>query len=53
MSLEKAHADVRAKLQMEQKLRRQAEMGQDEAEAKCRELEGSLLALREDCDAAH
>jgi chromosome segregation ATPase len=52
-SLEKAHADVRAKLQMEQKLRRQAEMAQDEAEDRCRELEGSLAVLREDCDTAH
>ena len=52
-SLEKSHADLRAKLQMEQTLRRQAEMSQDEAEAKCRELEGTILALRDDCDAAH
>ena len=30
-----------------------AEMGQDEAEARCREAEGLVEGLREDCDAAH
>ena len=34
-------------------MRRQAEQAQDELEAKYREAEGSLLAIREECDAVH
>lgn len=52
-SLEKALTDTRHKLELEQKARRMAEMGQDEAEARCREAEGLVEGLREDCDAAH
>jgi len=52
-SLEKALSESRAKLKEEQKLRRQAEQVQDELEAKYREAEGSLLAVREECDAVH
>jgi hypothetical protein len=45
--------DTRHKLEQEQKLRRQAEELQDEAEARFREAEGKLVVLKEDCDAAH
>jgi kinesin family protein C2/C3 len=40
-------------LKEEQKLRRQAEQAQDEMEAKYREAEGSLSAIRDECDAVH
>ena len=52
-ALEKALSESRSKLKEEQKLRRQAEQAQDELEAKFREAEGSLLAVREECDAVH
>ncbi len=52
-SLEKALSDSRAKLKVEQKLRRQAEQDQDELEAKYREVEGNLLSIRDECDAVH
>jgi kinesin family protein C2/C3 len=52
-ALEKALSESRNKLKEEQKLRRQAEQAQDEVEAKFRESEGSLLAVREECDAVH
>lgn len=52
-ALEKALSESRNKLKEEQKLRRQAEQAQDELEAKFREAEGSLLAVREECDAVH
>lgn len=52
-SLEKALSDSRAKLKVEQKLRRQAEQDQDELEAKYREVEGNLMAIRDECDAVH
>eukprot|EP00980_Cylindrotheca_fusiformis_P004607 scaffold982_cov139-Cylindrotheca_fusiformis.AAC.20 len=52
-ALEKALSESRSKLKEEQKLRRQAEQAQDEVEAKFREAEGSLLAVREECDAVH
>lgn len=52
-SLEKALSDSRAKLKVEQKLRRQAEQDQDELEAKYREVEGNHLAIRDECDAVH
>lgn len=52
-ALEKALSESRNKLKEEQKLRRQAEQAQDEVEAKFREAEGSLLAVREECDAVH
>jgi hypothetical protein len=52
-ALEKALSESRTKLKEEQKLRRQAEQAQDELEAKYREAEGSLLAIREECDAVH
>eukprot|EP00534_Pseudo-nitzschia_fraudulenta_P012700 CAMPEP_0201220858 /NCGR_PEP_ID=MMETSP0851-20130426/191812_1 /ASSEMBLY_ACC=CAM_ASM_000631 /TAXON_ID=183588 /ORGANISM="Pseudo-nitzschia fraudulenta, Strain WWA7" /LENGTH=1338 /DNA_ID=CAMNT_0047510597 /DNA_START=189 /DNA_END=4205 /DNA_ORIENTATION=- len=52
-SLEKALSDSRAKLKVEQKLRRQAEQDQDELEAKYREIDGNLLSIRDECDAVH
>jgi len=52
-ALEKALSESRNKLKEEQKLRRQAEQTQDELEAKFREAEGSLLAVREECDSVH
>ena len=52
-SLEKALSDSRSKLKVEQKLRRQAEQDQDDDEAKHREIEGNLAALRDECDAVH
>eukprot|EP00429_Kryptoperidinium_foliaceum_P008054 CAMPEP_0176025274 /NCGR_PEP_ID=MMETSP0120_2-20121206/12362_1 /TAXON_ID=160619 /ORGANISM="Kryptoperidinium foliaceum, Strain CCMP 1326" /LENGTH=1344 /DNA_ID=CAMNT_0017358457 /DNA_START=129 /DNA_END=4163 /DNA_ORIENTATION=+ len=52
-ALEKALSESRSKLKEEQKLRRQAEQAQDELEAKFREAEGSLIAVREECDAVH
>eukprot|EP00531_Pseudo-nitzschia_arenysensis_P016945 CAMPEP_0116135380 /NCGR_PEP_ID=MMETSP0329-20121206/11158_1 /TAXON_ID=697910 /ORGANISM="Pseudo-nitzschia arenysensis, Strain B593" /LENGTH=1340 /DNA_ID=CAMNT_0003630173 /DNA_START=206 /DNA_END=4228 /DNA_ORIENTATION=- len=52
-SLEKALSDSRAKLKVEQKLRRNAEQDQDEIEAKYREVEGNLLSIRDECDAVH
>lgn len=52
-SLEKALSDSRAKLKVEQKLRRQAESDQDDLEAKYREVEGNLLSIRDECDAVH
>jgi len=52
-ALEKALSESRSKLKEEQKLRRQAEHAQDELEAKYRETEGSLAAIREECDAVH
>jgi len=52
-ALEKALSESRSKLKEEQKQRRQAEQAQDELEAKYREAEGSLLAVREECDAVH
>jgi len=52
-ALEKALSESRLRLKEEQKLRRQAEQAQDELEATYREAEGSLLAVREECDAVH
>jgi hypothetical protein len=52
-ALEKALSESRSKLKEEQKLRRQAEQAQDELEAKYREAEGSLVAVRDECDAVH
>jgi chromosome segregation ATPase len=52
-ALEKALSESRSKLKEEQKLRRQAEQVQDELEAKYREAEGSLVAVRDECDAVH
>lgn len=52
-ALEKALSESRSKLKEEQKLRRQAEQAQDELEANFREAEGSLIAVREECDAVH
>jgi len=52
-SLEKALTDTRHKLEQESSMRRHAELAQDDSEAKCREAEGALLSLKEDCDAAH
>jgi kinesin family protein C2/C3 len=52
-ALEKALSESRNKLKEEQKHRRQAEQAQDELEAKFREAEGSLLGVREECDAVH
>ena len=52
-SLEKALAETRHKLEQEQKMRREAELAQDEAEARAREAEGTLAGLREECDEAH
>jgi len=52
-ALEKALSESRNKLKEEQKLRRQAEQSQDELEARTREAEGNLLAVKEECDAVH
>jgi len=52
-SLERALAESKAKQEAESKLRRQAELTQDEAEARAREAEGSLEALRTECDEVH
>ncbi len=52
-SLEKALGESRAKLKEEQRLRRAAEASQDDLQNKVRELQGSLAALRDECDAAH
>mmetsp|Transcript_126716 Transcript_126716/g.354767 ORF Transcript_126716/g.354767 Transcript_126716/m.354767 type:complete len:1359 (-) Transcript_126716:20-4096(-) len=52
-ALEKALSESRSKLKEEQKLRRQAEQAQDELEARYREAEGGLIAVREECDAVH
>jgi len=52
-ALEKALSESRSKLKDEQKLRRQAEYSQDELESKFREAEGTLIAVREECDAVH
>eukprot|EP00542_Grammatophora_oceanica_P001815 CAMPEP_0194062682 /NCGR_PEP_ID=MMETSP0009_2-20130614/78209_1 /TAXON_ID=210454 /ORGANISM="Grammatophora oceanica, Strain CCMP 410" /LENGTH=1363 /DNA_ID=CAMNT_0038714507 /DNA_START=39 /DNA_END=4130 /DNA_ORIENTATION=- len=52
-SLETALMDARTKLELEQKLRRQAELVADEAEARARESEGALQSVKEECDAAH
>ncbi|KAL3922853.1 MAG: hypothetical protein SGILL_001981 [Bacillariaceae sp.] len=52
-ALEKALSESRAKLKEEQKLRRQAEQAQDDLEAKYREAEGSLAAIRDETDAVH
>jgi len=52
-SLEKGLADTKHKFEEESSMRRRAELAQDESEAKCREAEGALLSLKEDCDAAH
>lgn len=52
-ALEKALSESRSKLKEEQKLRRQAEQAQDELEAKFREAEGGLIAVKEECDAVH
>jgi kinesin family protein C2/C3 len=52
-SLEKSLSDTKHKLEIEQQLRRQAELAQDEAEARAREAEAALTGLREECDQAH
>eukprot|EP00934_Nitzschia_sp_Nitz4_P003947 Nitzschia sp. Nitz4//scaffold8_size234185//67504//75292//NITZ4_001248-RA/size234185-processed-gene-0.151-mRNA-1//-1//CDS//3329559779//3937//frame0 len=52
-ALEKALSESRSKLKEEQKWRRTAEQAQDELEAKFREAEGSLIAVKEECDAVH
>eukprot|EP00529_Nitzschia_sp_RCC80_P007120 CAMPEP_0113521394 /NCGR_PEP_ID=MMETSP0014_2-20120614/44616_1 /TAXON_ID=2857 /ORGANISM="Nitzschia sp." /LENGTH=1349 /DNA_ID=CAMNT_0000419349 /DNA_START=140 /DNA_END=4189 /DNA_ORIENTATION=+ /assembly_acc=CAM_ASM_000159 len=52
-ALEKALSDSRMRLKEEQKLRRAAEQAQDDLEAKFREAEGSLIAVRDECDAVH
>lgn len=51
-SLEKALADAKAELSKEREMRRSAELAQDEAEAKARELEGTVTKLREENDDA-
>ena len=51
-SLEKALSDAKAELSKEREMRRSAELAQDEAEAKARELEGTVTKLREENDDA-
>ena len=51
-SLEKALSDANADLSKEREMRRSAELAQDEAEAKARELEGTVTKLREENDDA-
>ena len=45
--------ESRHKLKKEQKLRRQAEQDQDDAEVRHREMEQSLTGIREECDVVH
>ena len=51
-SLEKALSDAKAELSKEREMRRSAELAQDEAEAKAREMEGTVTKLREENDDA-
>ena len=52
-SLEKALTDTKSKLELEQQMRRSAELTQDEAEARMREAEGLMGTVQDECDAAH
>lgn len=52
-SLETALTETRAKVKQEQRLRRAAEQGQDEAEQRLRENEVAMQTLREENDALH
>jgi chromosome segregation ATPase len=52
-SLERALEDTQSRLELEQHLRRTAELTQDEAEARMREAEGMLASIQDECDAAH
>eukprot|EP00559_Dactyliosolen_fragilissimus_P001821 CAMPEP_0184862676 /NCGR_PEP_ID=MMETSP0580-20130426/7092_1 /TAXON_ID=1118495 /ORGANISM="Dactyliosolen fragilissimus" /LENGTH=1285 /DNA_ID=CAMNT_0027360631 /DNA_START=179 /DNA_END=4036 /DNA_ORIENTATION=+ len=52
-SLEVALGSTKSKLEKESALRREAELRQDEAEARARETEGSLEALRAESDNLH
>mmetsp|Transcript_23736 Transcript_23736/g.36661 ORF Transcript_23736/g.36661 Transcript_23736/m.36661 type:complete len:1384 (+) Transcript_23736:91-4242(+) len=52
-SLEKALEDIKTKYDEEAKLRREAEMAHEDAEARFREAQGTLQNLKDDCDAAH
>ena len=52
-SLEKALTDTKGKLELEQQMRRSAELTQDEAEARMREADCLLGTIQEECDAAH
>ena len=51
--LERALSDTKRKLDAESTSRRQAELAQDEAEARAREAEGSLEGLRAESDTVH
>jgi len=52
-SLERALAETKARHESESNLRRQSELNQDEAEARAREAEGSIEALKTECDEVH
>jgi len=52
-SLEIALTEAKKKLESERVIRRQAELAQDEAEAKARETEGALEALHSELDSLH
>jgi len=52
-SLEKALEDIKTKYDEEAKLRRDAEMAHEDAEARFREAQGTMQNLKDDCDAAH
>jgi len=52
-SIEQALSVARSKLERESASRRKAELAQDEAEARARQLEGAIGALREECDSLH
>lgn len=51
--LETSLTESRHKLKQEQKLRRQAEQAQDDAEVRYREMDQSLAGIREECDVVH
>eukprot|EP00560_Eucampia_antarctica_P010083 CAMPEP_0197828874 /NCGR_PEP_ID=MMETSP1437-20131217/5383_1 /TAXON_ID=49252 ORGANISM="Eucampia antarctica, Strain CCMP1452" /NCGR_SAMPLE_ID=MMETSP1437 /ASSEMBLY_ACC=CAM_ASM_001096 /LENGTH=577 /DNA_ID=CAMNT_0043430283 /DNA_START=111 /DNA_END=1840 /DNA_ORIENTATION=+ len=52
-SLERALGQTKAKLEKESALRRQVELTQDEAQARTREADGAIDALKAECDDAH
>jgi len=52
-SLERGLAEAKSKHDAESNLRRQAELAQDEAEARAREAEGPLETLKTECDEVH
>lgn len=52
-SLEKALSDTKAKLEIESSLRRDAELAQEEAEARLREAEGTIEKLKAENEEVH